>query len=148
MIINIMMTAFIVFFAFSCGKVEKYEKAVTKEEEISSKIPYKSETKFKMHMKSLEDFYDNLEKAIDRQRWEEIREYAIQMKNTSPVVLTGNRREELPQDFIMMDTSFHLHTLALVEASESREMVKLNIEFEKVKQSCDDCHEKYKKKES
>ncbi|KKL42995.1 hypothetical protein LCGC14_2367240, partial [marine sediment metagenome] len=41
-----------------------------------------------------------------------------------------------------------LHTLALVEAAEAREMVKLNIEYDNVKQTCDDCHEKYKKKES
>jgi cytochrome c556 len=99
-------------------------------------------------MSDLEDYYDDLEEAVEIQNWEKIKAYAMQMKNTSPVILTGKRREELPHDFVMLDTKYHLHTLALVEAAETREMVKLNIEYDNVKQTCDDCHQKYKKKES
>jgi cytochrome c556 len=47
----------------------------------------------------------------------------------------------------MFDTTFHFQSLAVVEAAESREMVSLNIEYEKLRQTCDSCHEKYKKKE-
>ncbi|ODS34229.1 MAG: hypothetical protein SCARUB_00603 [Candidatus Scalindua rubra] len=137
----------ITFFAFSCGKVEKPEEIVVEEEEVISEIPYESETKFKMHMKSLDDLEDALIDSVDRQNWDEIRKYAMELKNTSPVIFTGKRKEELPQDFVMIDTMFHLQALAVVEAAQSREMVRLNIEYEKLRQTCDDCHEKYKKKE-
>ena len=53
----------------------------------------------------------------------------------------------MPKDFILLDTSFHFQSLAVVEASESREMVSVNIEYEKLQQTCDECHGKYKKKE-
>ena len=53
---------------------------------------------------------------------------------------------ELPKDFVLLDTSFHFQSLAVVEVSESREMVRLNIEYEKLQQTCDEYHEKYKKK--
>jgi hypothetical protein len=62
------------------------------------------------------------------QNWEKIKVYAKQMKNTSPVILTGRTKVELPHDFVILDTKYHLHTLKLVEAAEAREMVKLNIE--------------------
>ena len=47
----------------------------------------------------------------------------------------------------MIDTMFHYQALAVVEAAESREMVKLNIEYEKLRDTCDRCHEKYKTKD-
>ena len=50
------------------------------------------------------------------------------------------------KNFVLLDTSFHFQSLAVIEASESREMVRLNIEYEKLQQTCDECHEKYKKK--
>jgi hypothetical protein len=119
---------------------------VVEEEKIALDIPYESKIEFRMHMGSLEDYYDDLEIAMAEQNWEDISKYAMQMKSTSPVILTGKRKGELPHDFVMMDTMFHLRTLALVEASAAREMVKLNIEYDNVKQTCDDCHEKYKRK--
>ncbi len=146
--IKALMVTFVILFTFSCGKVEKSVQTVVEEEKIALDIPYENETKFRMHMGSLEDHYDDLEIAIVEQNWENISKYAMQMKNTSPVILTGKRKDELPHDFIMMDTMFHLRTLALVEASKAREMVQLNIEYDKVKQTCDDCHERYKTKHS
>jgi hypothetical protein len=140
------MAIFVILFIFSCGKVEKSVQAVVEEEKMALDIPYESKTNFRMHMGSLEDYYDDLEEAVEIQDWEKIQTYAMQMKNTSPVILTGRRKEELPHDFVMMDTMFHLHTLKLVEAAETREMVKLNIEYDNVKQTCDNCHEKYKRK--
>ncbi len=150
LIINVIIIASITFFTLSCGKVEMPDEIVTNEEEeiIIPEIPYKSKERFRMHMKSLDFFYDELVGSIDRQDWAKIRKYAMEMKNTSPVILTGKRKDELPQDFVMLDTKFHLHTLALVEASQAREMVKMNIEFENVKQTCDDCHVKFKKKDA
>jgi hypothetical protein len=144
------MATFVILFTFSCGKVEKSVQTVVVEEEekIALDIPYENTTKFRMHMGSLEDNYDDLEIAIVEQNWEDISKYAMQMKSTSPVVLTGKMKDKLPHDFIMMDTMFHLRTLALVEASKAREMVQLNIEYDKVKQACDDCHERYKTKHS
>jgi cytochrome c556 len=69
------------------------------------------------------------------------------LKNTSPLIFTGKRKVELPKEFVLLDTSFHFQSLAVIAASESREMVSLNIEYEKLQQICGECHEKYKKKE-
>ncbi len=110
-------------------------------------VLYESASKFRMHMKFLDEYDDALAVAIESQNWEDISKYAMLLKNTSPLIFTGKRKVELPRDFILLDTSFHFQSLAVVEASESREMVRLNIESEKLQQTCDDCHVKYKKKE-
>jgi hypothetical protein len=108
---------------------------------------YSSVSKFRMHMKSLDDYDEALAEAIEIQNWDDISKYALMLKNTSPLIFTGMRKVELPKDFILLDTAFHFQSLAVVEACESREMVKMNIEYEKLQKTCDDCHEKYKKKE-
>lgn len=108
---------------------------------------YASVTKFRMHMKSLDEYDDALAESIEIQNWDDISKYALMLKNTSPLIFTGMRKVELPKDFVLLDTAFHFRSLAVVEACESREMVKMNIEYEKLKKTCDDCHEKYKKKE-
>jgi cytochrome c556 len=64
-----------------------------------------------------------------------------------PVALTGLKKEDLPNDFVTFDSEYRLSTLKLVEAAEAEEMDQLNIEFEKVKQACDNCHEIYKEEE-
>ncbi len=110
-------------------------------------ILYENAAKFRMHMKFLDEYDDALADAIESQNWEDISKYAMLLKNTSPLIFTGKRKVELPKEFVLLDTSFHFQSLAVVEASESREMVKLNIEYEKLQQTCDNCHEKYKKKE-
>jgi hypothetical protein len=108
---------------------------------------YESVSKFRMHMKSLDEYDDALAEAIEIQNWDDISKYALMLKNTSPLIFTGMRKVELPKDFVLLDTAFHFQSLAVVEACESREMVKMNIEYEKLQKTCDDCHEKYKKKE-
>jgi hypothetical protein len=110
-------------------------------------VLYESASKFRMHMKFLDEYDDALAVAIESQNWDDISKYAMLLKNTSPLIFTGKRKVELPKDFVLLDTSFHFQSLAVVEASESREMVSLNIEYEKLQQTCDECHEKYKKKE-
>ncbi len=109
-------------------------------------VLYESASKFRMHMKFLDEYDDALAVAIESQNWDDISKYAMLLKNTSPLIFTGKRKVELPKDFVLLDTSFHFQSLAVVEASESREMVSLNIEYEKLQQTCDECHEKYKKK--
>ena len=109
-------------------------------------VLYESASKFRMHMKFLDEYDDALAVAIESQNWDDISKYAMLLKNTSPLIFTGKRKVELPKEFVLLDTSFHFQSLAVVEASESREMVSLNIEYEKLQQTCDDCHEKYKKK--
>ncbi len=64
-----------------------------------------------------------------------------------PAILTGIKKEELPEDFVAFDSEYHLSMLKLVEAAEAGEMDQLNIEYEKVKQACDNCHEIYKEEE-
>ena len=70
--------------------------------------------------------------SIESQNWDDICKYAMLLKNTSPLLFTGKRKVELPKDFIMLDTFFHFQSLAVVEAAESREIVSLNIEYEKL----------------
>ncbi len=110
-------------------------------------VLYESASKFRMHMKFLDEYDDALAVAIESQNWDAISKYAMLLKNTSPLIFTGKRKVELPKDFVLLDTSFHFQSLAVVEASESREMVRLNIEYEKLQETCDECHEKYKKKD-
>lgn len=138
---------------------EKAEKAkeevIINKENMVTEVPdivedntiYESASKFRMHMKSLDEYDEALAVSIESQNWDDISKYAMLLKNTSPLIFTGKRKVELPKEFIMLDTLFHLQALAVVEASESREMVRLNIEYEKLQQTCDNCHEKYKKKE-
>ncbi|MGR3174612.1 MAG: hypothetical protein ACUZ8N_08455 [Candidatus Scalindua sp.] len=126
------------------GNEDKMVLQVKDEEE---NVLYESASKFRMHMKFLDEYDDALAVAIDSQNWADISKYALLLKNTSPLIFTGKRKVELPKDFILLDTSFHFQSLAVVEASESREMVSLNIEYEKLLQTCDECHGKYKKKE-
>ncbi len=130
------------------------EESAAKRAEMITLVPdeedhtlYASLSKFRMHMKSLDEYDDALAESIDRQNWNDISKYALLLKNTSPLIFTGKRKIELPKEFVLLDTSFHFQSLAVVEASESREMVKLNIEYEKLQKTCDDCHEKYKDKE-
>lgn len=70
--------------------------------------------------------------SIESQNWDDICKYTMLLKNTSPLLFTGKRKVELPKDFIMLDTFFHFQSLAVVEAAESREIVSLNIEYEKL----------------
>lgn len=154
--INVLIIIFIMLSTFSCGKVEKTAEEETFEmgEGVTSmlpdedgNVPYEGGSRFRMHMQSLDDVDDALADSIDRQNWSEISKYAMELKNTSPVIFTGKRKDEIPMEFVMLDTMFHLQALAVAEASQSREMVRLNIEYEKLQQTCDNCHEKYKKKE-
>lgn len=138
---------------------EKAEKAkeevIINKENMVTEVPdivedntiYESASKFRMHMKSLDEYDEALAVSIESQNWDDISKYAMLLKNTSPLIFTGKRKVELPKEFIMLDTFFHLQALAVVEASESREMVRLNIEYDKLQQTCNNCHEKYKKKE-
>ncbi len=126
--------------------LNKEEMAMLIREGEKSSI-YESVSKFRMHMKSLDEYDDALAESIESQNWDDISRYALMLKNTSPLIFTGMRKIELPKDFVLLDTAFHFQSLAVVEACESREMVKMNIEYEKLQKTCDDCHEKYKKKE-
>ncbi|MHC4322222.1 MAG: hypothetical protein ACYST3_08105 [Planctomycetota bacterium] len=108
---------------------------------------YTSVSEFRMHMKSLSDYDDELAISIERQNWDDIGKYAMLLKSTSPLLFTGKGKSELPKEFIMLDTFFHFQSLAVAEASQSREMVKMNIEYEKLQKTCDDCHERFKEKE-
>ena len=151
-IIVILIVVLIPLFMFSIDKDKK--NVEMRDEEGRMTVPdivddtiYESASIFRMHMKSLDEYDDALAESIESQKWDDICKYAMLLKNTSPLLFTGKRKVELPKDFIILDTFFHFQSLAVVEAAESREMVSLNIEYEKLQQTCDNCHEKYKKKE-
>ncbi|GAX59351.1 mismatch repair ATPase [Candidatus Scalindua japonica] len=127
--------------------LNKQEMNVLIHEEEKENNIYENVTKFRMHMKSLDEYYDALTESIEIQSWDDISKYALMLKNTSPLIFTGMRKVDLPKDFVLLDTAFHFQALAVVAACESREMVKMNIEYEKLQKTCDDCHEKYKDRE-
>ncbi len=144
----------IMFFTFSCGKPDRtaQEEIGTLEENVAAQYEsaeslYESGTIFRMHMQDLDECEDALIDSVDRQDWEVIKKCAMDLKNASAVVFTGKGKNDLPKDFVLIDTMFHYQALAVVEAAESREMVKLNIEYEKLRDTCDRCHEKYKTKD-
>ncbi len=144
----------IMFFTFSCGKSDRtaqeeigaLEENITTAQNESAEELYESGTIFRMHMQDLDECEDALIDSVDRQDWEVIKKCALDLKNASAVVFTGKGKDDLPKEFVLIDTMFHYQALAVVEAAESREMVKLNIEYEKLRDTCDRCHEKYKTK--
>ncbi len=139
--INVIIMASMLLFVLSCGKTEK---PVSEGEDIVMVLELESKSSFILDMKNLEYYYDYLAVAIKSKDWKNIRKHAMHLKETLPVVSTGIKKEELPEDFVTFDSEYHLSTLKLVEAAEAGEMDQLNIEYEKVKQACDNCHKKYK----
>ena len=144
--INVIIMASILLFVLSCGKTEK-PVSEGEEENIVTILEFESKSNFRLDMKDLEYYCDDLTVAIKKKNWKEIRKHARQLEKILPVVLTGIKKEELPEDFVKFDSEYHLSTLKLVEAAEAGEMDQLNIEYEKVKQACDNCHKKYKEEE-
>ena len=151
-VIVVLIMVLVPFFMFSIDKDKK--KIEKKDEEVRMTVPdivdntiYENASEFRLHMKSLDEYDDALAESIESQKWDDICKYAMLLKNTSLLFFTGKRKVELPKDFIILDTFFHFQSLAVVKAAESREMVSLNIEYEKLQQTCNNCHEKYKKKE-
>ena len=136
--------ATLLLFVLSCGKSEI---PVSEGEEIITVLEFESMSSFRLDMKELEYYCDDLTAAIKKQNWEKIRKHARKLEKIQPVALTGLKKEELPKDFVTFDSEYHLSTLKLVEAAEAEEMDQLNIEYEKVKQACDKCHEIYKEEE-
>ena len=139
--INVIIMASMLLFVLSCGKAEK---PASDEEGIVTILEYESGSRFSLDMKELEYYCDDLTAAIKKKNWEKIRKHARQLGKIQPVILTGIKKEELPEDFVTFDSEYHLSTLKLLEAAEAGEMDQLNIEYEKVQQACDNCHRKYK----
>ena len=145
----------VMFITCSCGKSDRTaqeeigaleENIITTAQNENVESLYESGTIFRMHMQDLDECEDALIDSVDRQDWEVIKKCAMDLKNASAVVFTGKEKEDLPKEFVLIDTMFHYQALAVVEAAESREMVKLNIEYEKLRDTCDRCHEKFKTK--
>ncbi len=143
--INVIIMASMILFVLSCGKTEI---PVSEGEEIITVLEFESMSSFRLDMKELEYYCDDLTAAIKKQNWEKIRKHARKLGKIQPVALTGLKKEELPKDFVTFDSEYNLSTVKLVEAAEAEEMDQLNIEYEKVKQACDNCHKIYKEEES
>ena len=142
--INVIIMASMILFVLSCGKAEI---PVSEGEEIVTVLEFESMSSFRLDMKELEYYCDDLTAAIKKKKWEKIRKYAGKLGKIKPVALTGLKEEELPKDFVRFDSEYNLSTVKLVEAAEAEEMDQLNIEYEKVKQACNNCHIKYKEEE-
>jgi len=141
--IKVIIMASMILFVLSCGKSEN---AVSdeKDEEIVTVLEFDSMSSFRLDMKELEYYCDDLTAAIKKKKWEKIRKYAGKLGKIKPVALTELKEEELPKDFVKFDSEYHLSTVKLIEAAEAEEMDQLNIEYEKVKQACENCHKLYK----
>ncbi len=142
--INVIIMASVLLFVLSCGKTEK---PVSEGEDIVTVLEFESKSNFRLDMKDLEHYCDDLTVAIKKKNWKEIRKHAGQLGKILPLDLTGRKKEDLPEDFVTFDSEYNLSTLKLVEAAEAGEMDQLNIEYEKVKQACENCHIKYKEEE-
>ncbi len=142
--INVIIMASMILFVLSCGKTEI---PVSEGEEIITVLEFESMSSFRLDMKELEYYCDDLTAAIKKKKWEKIRKYAGKLGKIKPVALTGLKEEELPKDFVAFDSEYNLSTVKLVEAAEAEELDQLNIEYEKVKQACDDCHKLYKEED-
>lgn len=141
MSINVIIMAYMLLFVLSCGKTEK---PVSEGEEVVTVLELESKSSFRLDMKDLEYYCDDLAVAIKNRNWEKIRKHARQLGKMLPVNLTGRKKEELPEDFVTFDSEYHLITTKLAEAAEAGELDQLNIEYEKLKQNCDNCHIRYK----
>jgi len=142
--IDVIIMASMILFILSCGKTEI---PVSEAEEIVTVLEFESMSSFRLDMKELEYYCDDLTAAIKKQNWEKIRKHARKLGKIQPVALTGLQKEELPEDFVTFDSEYNLGTVKLVEAAEAEEMDQLNIVYEKVKQACDNCHKRYKEEE-
>ncbi len=138
--INVIIIASMLLFVLSCGKTEE---PASDGEDIVTVLEFESKSNFRLDMKDLEYYCDDLTVAIKKKDWKKIRKHAGQLGEIIPVILTGVKKEELPEDFVTFDSEYNLSTLKLVEAAEAGEMDQLNIEYEKVKQACDNCHIRY-----
>ncbi len=139
--ISVIIMASMLLFVLSCGKADK---SVSEAEDIVTILEFESKSNFRLDMKDLEYYCDDLTVAIKKKDWKKIRKHAMRLNKILPIVLTGRKKEELPEDFVTFDSEYQLSTLKLVEAAEAGEMDQLNIEYEKVKLACDNCHIKYK----
>jgi hypothetical protein len=100
-------------FMFSIDKDKK--KIEKRGEEVRMTVPdivdntiCESASKFRMHMKSLDEYDGALAESIESQNWDDISKYAMLLKNTSPLLFTGKRKIEILKDFIMLDTPFFI----------------------------------------
>ena len=142
--INVIIMASMILFVLSCGKTEI---PVSEGEEVVTVLEFESMSSFRLDMKELAYYCDDLTAAIKKKNWEKIRKHAGRLGKIKPVALTGLKKEELPKDFVTFDSEYHLSTVKLMEAAEAEELDQLNIEYEKVKQACNNCHKIYKEED-
>ncbi len=95
-IIVVLIMVLVPLFMFSIDKdkmkIEKgdEEARVTVPDIVDNTI-YENVSKFRMHMKSLDEYDDALAESIERQNWDDIFKYARLLKNTSPLLFTGKK---------------------------------------------------------
>ena len=111
--INVIIMASMILFVLSCGK-SKNAVSEEKDEKIITVLEFESLSSFRLDMKELEYYCDDLTAAIKKKKWEKIRKYAGKLGKIKPVALTGLKKEELPEDFITFDSEYNLSTLKLL----------------------------------
>ncbi|MCF6159407.1 MAG: hypothetical protein E3K32_12760 [wastewater metagenome] len=142
---------------FGCGKREtgEVEKGTASEKRVRSEVVsnkehdfIKNEEGFVVHMKDIKLLLKHLSMSINQENWEDIKEDTKRLKKASPVVFTGNNKDDLPVEFINLDVKFHLSALELIGACQKRDKDKATAAFFKVVNSCDECHAKFNTKET
>ena len=97
--INVIIMASMLLFILSCGKTEE---PASDGEYIVTTLEFESKSNFRLDMKDLEYYCDDLTVAIKKKNWKEIKKHARQLGKILPVALTGLKKEELPEDFVTL----------------------------------------------
>ncbi|MCF6147388.1 MAG: hypothetical protein E3K37_01890 [Candidatus Kuenenia sp.] len=149
--------AMLILCVVGCGKseTEKLEEKISVTEinqsNVSSKGEHdfiKNEEGFIVHMKDIKLLLKHLQTSINKEDWKAIQQDTKKLKNASPVVFTGENKDNLPKEFVQLDVQFHLDTLELVNACQEKNKDKAMAAFFKVVNGCDECHAKFNPKET
>lgn len=134
---------FVLFLLSACGKrdVEGFK--------ISNLV---DESLLKAHMDRVSAFTQWLEIAIDERQWDKISLYSSHVDslcdvlNLEKMVLSPEKMEEVPLEFILIDDKFHESIDSMVEASKRRDAEGVREEFERMKEVCEECHARFRQK--
>ncbi|MGR3310835.1 MAG: cytochrome c, partial [Candidatus Brocadiales bacterium] len=140
----------IIFYISSClpaqflvPEGERQVYADTKKEfdvkEIDTRIMQK-------HMGRLDVFIKWLDVAIQIESWDKIALYTKSVKSLCELLLSANiDTSNIPQDFFEIDLKLQESRDFLIEASEKKDIQAMREEFKRLKNTCKQCHAKYRK---
>lgn len=98
------------------------------------------------HMGRLDTFVKWLDAAITTESWDKITLYAKNVDSFVELLILKNiDTTNIPQDFFEMDLRLQESRDYIVEASEKKDIKALREEYRRLRNTCKQCHAKYKK---